>query len=116
MNQRLFDKIAVTVAVAMQHKSQDERHNGRVVTKVTRDIMEAVREELPELIDIAGKWEIADEDYVHVSLNADQRHDRRQLLYLSKFATDQGYNTAILKMHQDLLVPLKKPKKDAIIE
>lgn len=116
MNHTLFDKIAVTVAVAMQHKGNDERHNGRVVTKVTRDIMEAVREELPQLVDIEGKWEVGGATGVHVSLKNEEVHDARQLTYLSKFATDQGYNAAILKMHQDLYVPLKKSKKIAIIE
>lgn len=108
MNVQLYDKIAVTVAIAMAHKGTNDRHNGRVVEKVTRDILEAVREELPPLIDVEEKWEMGPEDSgVHVTLKGDDVHDGRQLTYLSKFATDQGYNSAIVKIHNDLYVPVE---------
>lgn len=116
MNTRLYDKVAVTVAIAMAHKGKDERHNGKVVEKVTRDILEAVRSELPELIDIESKWELEGDVGVHVEFTNNRKRDKRQLDHLSKFAADQGFNAALTVIHDDLYVPLKKPVKKVIIE
>lgn len=116
MNEHLFDKIAVTVAIAMQHASNNERHNGNVVEKVTRDIMSAVKEELPPLIDLEEKWELKGDEGIHVNLIGRYNQDDRQIKYLSRFSTDQGYNIAIIKMMNALTVPLKQPKKRVIVE
>lgn len=116
MNQHLYDKIAVTVAIAMMHKGPDDRHNGRVVAKITRDIMECVREELPQMVDIEGKWELGEEESIPISLEDNYEHDGEELTRLARFASDQGYNLALGQVHDSLYIPLPKPKKSFKIE
>lgn len=114
MNTHLYDRIAVTIAIAIdQARDTPPAQKGKVVERATENVLEAVRSELPELIDVEEKWEIQpEENGVHVTLVGDEVHDGRQLTYLSKFATDQGYNAAIVQLHNDLYVPTK----DVIVE
>lgn len=105
MNEELFYKVAAMVAVAMDHRQANHEHNRLVVDKVTRDILRAVAEELPEPIDIEGKWELDGEEGVYVDLKDDFRHDGHQLTYLAKFASDQGYNKALRDMQMELFSP-----------
>lgn len=116
MNQVLYNKIAVTVATAMEHKGTNSRHNGAVVEKVTRDILTAFREELPPFVDIDGKWEETGRTGVHVKITGNFRSDKAQIDYLGSFAVDQGYNTALVKIYTDLTVPLKKVKRAGIVK